>query len=87
QLTIRLADEYQGSLGKIAKQLGLKRSDIIRIAIRKFIEENLSQDNVAPYQKVSHLVGSAESGVKNLGQKHREHLISKIRETSSCNKS
>ncbi len=32
-----------------------------------------------PYHKIRHLIGSAESGIGDLGQNHREHLRRKIR--------
>jgi len=47
--------------------MGLKRSDIIRLAVKEFVEERLRPIEVSPYQKVSHLRGVAESGVEDLG--------------------
>jgi hypothetical protein len=62
--------------------MGLKRSDIVRIAIKQFIEERLPADHKKPYEKVSSLLGSAESDVNDLGLRHREHIIKKIKKTS-----
>jgi len=49
------------------------------LALKRFIEESTDNDQTSPYQKVQHLLGTAESGVKDLGKRHREHLIGKIR--------
>jgi len=78
QLTIRMPDEQMGRIEHIAKKMGLKKSDVTRMAIKKFIEE-YSDSTVKPFAKVKHLLGVAESGVPDLGQSHRDHLIRKIK--------
>ena len=79
QLTIRMPDEYKEKIEMLSGQLGIKKSDIARLALRKFIDENVEQDQKTPYQKVKHLLGRAESGMKDLGQNHRKHLIDQIK--------
>ena len=79
QLTIRMPDEQMGRIEHIAKKMGLKKSDVTRIAIKKFIEE-YSDSPVKPFTKVKHLLGVVESGIPDLGQRHRNHLIKKIRD-------
>jgi predicted transcriptional regulator len=82
QLTIRMPQEYNEKIEILAEKMGLKKSDIARLALKEFIEENIAVDDRAPYDKVKHLLGAAESGIKDLGQRHREHLIKKIRKGS-----
>ena len=82
QFTIRMPDEYGEKVEGLAKKMGLKKSDIARMALKQFIEENLNKDQSAPYQKIRHLLGAAESGIKDLGQRHREYLIKKVRKES-----
>jgi hypothetical protein len=82
QFTVRLPDEYDEKIKILSKQMGLKKSDIARLALKKYIEENLSRDPKSPYRKVRHLIGSAESGISDLGQRHREHLLKKFRQDS-----
>jgi len=82
QLTIRMPNEYDYKIKQLAQKMGLKKSDIARIALRQFIDEHLEQEQAPPFQKVKHLIGTAESGVKDLGRRHREHLIRKIRKES-----
>lgn len=79
QMTIRIPDEYKEKIRILAQRMGLKRSDIARLALRKFIDENINDDPSTPYEKVKGLIGTAESGVKDLGRRHREHLARKIR--------
>jgi predicted transcriptional regulator len=82
QLTIRMPQEFNEKIEILAEKMGLKKSDIARLALKEFIEENLAADDRVPYDKVKHLLGAAESGIKDLGQRHREHLIKKIRKGS-----
>lgn len=78
QLTIRMPDEYKEKIELLSGHMGVKKSDIARLALRKFIDENLGQDQRTPYQKAKHLLGRAESGIKDLGQNHRKYLIKQI---------
>jgi len=79
QLTIRMPDEHLFKIEKLAKQMGLKKSDIARMAIKKYISDNEIREEVSPYERAKHLLGIAESGVTDLGQNHRKHLIKKIK--------
>ena len=71
QLTVRMADEYQASLEILSKKMGLKRSDIVRMALKHFLEDHREDFGLTPFQKVRHLLGVAESGVPDLGKNHR----------------
>jgi len=79
QLTVRMPEEYAETLARISKKLGLKRSDVVRMAIKTFLEGHEVGQEQRPFDRVSHLVGVAESGVRDLGQRHREHLIRKLK--------
>jgi hypothetical protein len=46
--------------------------------IRKFLEEYSGDENTDLYSKAKRLVGVVESGIADLGQNHRDHLIKKI---------
>lgn len=82
QFTVRLPDDYKEKVSAVAKRMGLKKSDIARLALKEFLDENLGKDGRTPFEKVRHLLGSAESGIKDLGQGHRRHLIAKLRKGS-----
>ena len=79
QLTIRMPDEHLLKIEKLAKQMGLKKSDVARMAIKKYVSDNEIREEVSPYERAKHLLGIAESGVSDLGQNHRRHLIEKIK--------
>jgi len=78
QLTVRIADEQMLRITNIAKKMGLKKTDVTRIAIKKFIEE-YGDNEEKPYAKIKHLIGIAESGLPGLGQHHRNYLLKKIK--------
>jgi len=82
QLTVRMPDEYTEKLNSLSKKMGLKRSDIVRLALKRFLDENSDGINQAPFQKIKSILGLAESGIKDLGQRHRHYLIQKIRRGS-----
>lgn len=83
QLTVRIPDEYKKKIEILSENMGLKRSDIARLALRKFIDENLSQEPTTPYGKLKHLLGKAESGIKDLGQNHRKYLIERLKKEAA----
>ncbi|MDY6854707.1 MAG: hypothetical protein SWO11_08350 [Thermodesulfobacteriota bacterium] len=80
KLTIRILDEQMLRIEQIASQLGLKKSDVTRMVINKFVEDfHCGRSETKPYKRIIHLLGVAESGITDLGQRHREHLIRKIK--------
>lgn len=76
QLTIRMPQEQMTMIEYIAKKMELKKSDVTRIALKKFIEE-YNDSTEKPFTKVKHLLGIVESGIPDLGQRHRDYLIKK----------
>lgn len=78
QLTIRMPEEQMIVIEYIAKKMELKKSDVTRIALKKFIEE-YNDSTEKPFTKVKHLLGIVESGIPDLGQRHRDYLIKKIK--------
>ena len=82
QLTVRVSDEYAEKLERLTKRTGIKRSDIIRLALKQFLEEGFEKDSRTPFQKITHLLGIGESGLKDLGQHHRDYLVQKIKRDS-----
>lgn len=80
QLTVRLPDDLEREVSNCAKKLRLKRSDIVRMALERFLRESYVQEQDMPYKKVSNLIGAISSGVSDLGSSHREHLLKRIKE-------
>ena len=81
QLTIRIPEEYFSKIEQIAKSSGLKKSDVSRMAIQKFLKEYGNEEGEDLYSKAKRLIGVVESGIPDLGQNHREYVIKKIKGT------
>ncbi len=79
QLTIRLPGELHQVLRKEARNLRLNRSDIVRMAIRQYLNTSKQDFDDYPYTKISHLVGITNSEINDLGERHREHLLVRMR--------
>jgi len=79
QITIRMPKEYFSRIEQIAKSSGLKKSDVTRMAIRKFLEEYSIEQDANLYSKAKRLIGVVESGISDLGQNHRDYFIKKIK--------
>ena len=79
QFTIRMPDDYGEKIASLAHEMGLKKSDIARMALKQFLDEKLGTSKNKPFKKVRHLLGSAESGIKDLGQRHSNHLANRMK--------
>jgi predicted transcriptional regulator len=80
QITIRASDDLMLKIEQIAKEMGLKKSDITRLALTKFADEYSSEkEEQRPYNRIKHLIGAADSGMPDLGRRHRAYLIKKIK--------
>jgi Arc/MetJ-type ribon-helix-helix transcriptional regulator len=78
QVTVRMPEALIEKLDREAALRRRKRSEVIRMAVERFIEEPESPDG-RPIDKVRDLLGSYESGIPDLGQRHREHLMRRLR--------
>ncbi len=76
QLTLRLPAELADRLERSARRLRRKRSDVVRQALEQFLD---SEPDVRPIERVRDLLGRVESGVPDLGQRHREYLVRRLR--------
>jgi len=78
QLTVRLPDDVEKELDGIARRMRIRRSDVVRMAIRRLAEEMGREIADRPHDRVKHLVGSVRSGIPDLGSNHREHIVRKL---------
>jgi predicted DNA-binding protein len=76
QLTLRLPGTLSKKLERSARRLRRKRSDVVRLALEQFLG---AEPDIRPVERVRDLLGRVESGVPDLGQRHREHLIRRLR--------
>ncbi|MBN1106098.1 MAG: ribbon-helix-helix protein, CopG family [Deltaproteobacteria bacterium] len=79
QITVRIPDEIGEKIEALSKRMGLKKSDVVRLALRQLTEEDAPDQERTPFERVRHLVGIGKSGIPDLGSRHRNHLIRKIR--------
>ncbi len=76
QLTLRLPAALATKLERSARRLRRKRSDVVRLALEQFLD---TEPEVRPIERVRDLLGRIESGVPDLGQRHRDYLIRRLR--------
>ncbi|MGC8495023.1 MAG: ribbon-helix-helix protein, CopG family [Syntrophobacteraceae bacterium] len=77
QLTVRLTDELEEQVEALARKLHRKRSEVVRLAIERFVQEDLAGRD-RPFDRVRDLIGSVTSAIPDLGSNHREHLKSRF---------
>lgn len=77
QLTLRLSAELAKRLDSAAKRLRRKRSEVVRLALEQFLD---AQVETRPVELVRDLLGQVESGLPDLGQRHREYLVERLRD-------
>ncbi len=79
QLSVRLSNGLDKEISNLARRLRLKRSDIVRIALEKFLDEFQGKEENKPYEKVKNLIGSVSSGISDLGEAHRKYLLKQFK--------
>lgn len=77
QLTLRLSTDLADRLDLAAKRLQRKRSEVVRLALEQYLSDEVVE---RPIERVRDLLGQVESGVPDLGQRHREHLVRRLRD-------
>jgi len=79
QLTLRMPADLATKLDKVARHTRRKRSEIVRLAVEQFLSETDTKVERRPIELVRDLLGSMESGVPDLGQRHRDYLLKRLR--------
>jgi Arc/MetJ-type ribon-helix-helix transcriptional regulator len=78
QITVRLPTELGRTLRQSSRRLGRRPSDIVRMALEAFLQGAPPADR-KPAERVAHLLGSLSSGVPDLAERHREHVIAALK--------
>ncbi len=76
QLTLRLPADLAEWLEGAARRQRRTRSEVVRLALEQFLETEFSEH---PVERVRDLLGRLESGIPDLGERHREYLRKRIR--------
>ena len=74
QLTIRLPADLRAALDAAARASQRKRAEVVRMALREFLDLPPASSR-PPSSRVWGLLGSLDSGVPDLAEKHREYLL------------
>jgi metal-responsive CopG/Arc/MetJ family transcriptional regulator len=77
QLSIRIPDDLASALDKASERLNLRASDLIRMALRDFLR-NFAPASRKPADRVRTLIGSLESGIPDLAERHREYVMESL---------
>ncbi|OLC30838.1 MAG: hypothetical protein AUH31_03920 [Armatimonadetes bacterium 13_1_40CM_64_14] len=79
QLTLRMPANLATKLDRAARDTRRKRSEVVRLALEQFLGEVDTKAERRPIDLVRDLLGSVESGVPDLGQRHRDYLLRRLR--------
>jgi predicted transcriptional regulator len=74
QLTIRLPEDLSRRLEDAAVRLRRKRSEVVRIALEQFLRGRSD----AAGKRVDSLIGSLETGVPDLADRHRKYILESL---------
>lgn len=78
QITIRLPTNLRAALRRVSRELRRKDSDVVRMALESFLQSSPARAG-APAARVRHLLGSLESGVPDLAERHREYILKALK--------
>ena len=75
QLTVRLPDRLAQALEDAAVRMQRGRGEIVRMALTRFLAV---EDVDRPARRVTHLLGSLESGIPDLAENHRAYILESL---------
>ncbi len=78
QLTLRMPNDLANKLDRTAKRMRRKRSEVVRLALERFLDDASIRTLPHPIDLVRDLLGNVESGVPDLGQHHRHYLLRRL---------
>lgn len=74
QITVRLPEHLESRLGAFARERGIARSEVVREALRSYLEGPARPTAARPYDRIRELSGIAHGGPSDLAPRHREYL-------------
>ena len=78
QLAVRIPLELKQALDDASKRMHRKRSEIVRLALEAFLQ-GAHDATARPAYRVRGLLGSLESGLPHLAERHREYVIESLK--------
>jgi hypothetical protein len=79
QLSLRIPAALATRLKRISSRLERTRSEVVRLALEQFLDREAATPRGRPIDLVRDLIGSIESGLPDVGQRHREYLLRRLR--------
>lgn len=78
QITVRVPEDLARKVKQASRRLQRKKSEIVRMALRAFLESSHTPGRRA-VERVRGLMGSLESGVPHLAERHRAHILESLK--------
>lgn len=78
QITVRLPTPLGRTLRRTSRRLGLRPSQVVRLALEAFLQGAPSADGKRA-ERVEHLIGSLSSGIPDLAERHREYVLASLK--------
>jgi metal-responsive CopG/Arc/MetJ family transcriptional regulator len=78
QVTVRIPEDLKRALDEASLKMQRKSSEIVRMALRAFLQGPPGR-NDRPGDRVRGLLGSLESGLPHLAERHREYIVESLK--------
>ena len=78
QLTVRLPARLRRALDEASKKTHRKSGDIVRMALGQYLGVP-PEATQKPIERVRGLIGSLESGIPDLAERHRDYIIESLK--------
>jgi len=78
QLTVRLPEDLSLALERATHHSGRRASAIVRAALREYLQV-ASGSGHRPAERVRGLIGSLDSGISDLAERHRAYILGSLK--------
>jgi len=78
QLTVRLPEELRRALRVASRRMQRKSSEIVRLALQEYLGAPAGRRS-RPADRVRGLIGSLESRVPDLAERHRAYVLESLK--------
>ena len=78
QMTVRLSEDLKKELERASRRMHRRSSEVVRMALRAFLGATDAPGGGRRADRVRGLIGSLESGVPDLAERHREYVLESV---------
>ena len=78
QITVRVPSNLRAALRRASQRLGRRDSEVVRMALESFLRVGAGSRR-RPADRVKHLIGSLDSGVPDLAERHRAYVLESLK--------